>query len=67
VRTWVEVKNVTLVEDGVARIPDAVTLRGRRHLTSPREAFAAGVEAPAYRAEVTTTGIALAERLPVRL
>ena len=25
-------KSVTLVEDGVARFPDAVTARGRRHL-----------------------------------
>lgn len=104
-RTWVEVKNVTLVEDGVARFPDAVTLRGRRHLAALvdrvahgdraamlyvvqradatafgpadvidpaygaalREAVAAGVEALAYRAEVTTTGIALVERLPLEL
>lgn len=29
---YVEVKNVTLVEDGVARFPDAVTTRGTRHL-----------------------------------
>lgn len=29
---WVEVKNVTLVEDDVARFPDAVTARGTRHL-----------------------------------
>ena len=29
---WIEVKSVTLVEDGVARFPDAVTARGRRHL-----------------------------------
>ena len=29
---WVEVKNVTLVEGGVARFPDAVTLRGLKHL-----------------------------------
>ncbi|MBD3222306.1 DNA/RNA nuclease SfsA [bacterium] len=33
-RTWVEVKNVTLVEDRVARFPDAVTARGRRHLAA---------------------------------
>jgi sugar fermentation stimulation protein A len=30
--TWVEVKSVTLVEDGVARFPDAPTVRGARHV-----------------------------------
>ena len=29
---WVEAKSVTLVEDGVARFPDAPTLRGTRHV-----------------------------------
>lgn len=29
---WIEAKNVTLVEDGVAYFPDAVTERGRKHL-----------------------------------
>lgn len=29
---FVEVKNCTLVEDGIALFPDAVTLRGQRHL-----------------------------------
>jgi len=29
---WVETKSVTLVEDGVARFPDAPTLRGARHV-----------------------------------
>jgi len=29
---WVEIKNVTLVEQGVARFPDAVTARGAKHL-----------------------------------
>ena len=29
---WVEVKSVTLVEEGVARFPDAPTTRGARHL-----------------------------------
>jgi len=31
-RTWIEVKNVSLVEDGHARFPDAPTVRGRKHL-----------------------------------
>jgi sugar fermentation stimulation protein A len=29
---YVEVKNCTLVDDGVAMFPDAVTARGRKHL-----------------------------------
>jgi sugar fermentation stimulation protein A len=29
---WVECKNVTMVEDGVACFPDAVTERGQKHL-----------------------------------
>lgn len=29
---WVEAKNVTLVEDGVAFFPDAITTRGQKHI-----------------------------------
>ena len=29
---WIEVKSVTLVEEGVARFPDAPTVRGQRHV-----------------------------------
>ena len=38
----VEVKSVTLVEDGAAMFPDAPTKRGRRHLTELIEAKKAG-------------------------
>ncbi len=31
-RTWIEVKSATLVEEGWAYFPDAVTARGRRHV-----------------------------------
>ena len=31
-RCYVEIKNCTLVEDGTAMFPDAVTLRGQKHL-----------------------------------
>lgn len=100
---YVEVKNVTLVEEGVAYFPDAVSARGSKHLRelaevarqggraviffciqrqdatelrpadhidavygqTLRQALQAGVEALAYRAEVTTTGIRLVQRLPV--
>lgn len=39
---WVEVKNATLVEHGVARFPDAVTERGRKHLRELQRMVEAG-------------------------
>ena len=41
-RTWVEVKNVSLVEDGHARFPDASTARGRKHLEELETMVATG-------------------------
>ncbi len=41
-RCFVEVKNVTLVHDGVAYFPDAVTIRGRKHLQELSTARAKG-------------------------
>lgn len=42
---WVEVKNVTLVEDDIAWFPDAVTARGTKHLRELADAVAPGVRA----------------------
>jgi sugar fermentation stimulation protein A len=39
---WVEAKNVTLVEDQVACFPDAVTIRGQKHLQELMELGAHG-------------------------
>lgn len=102
---YVEVKNVTLVEQGAARFPDAVTTRGQKHLRELMEVVSAGqrgvifflvqrpdavsvapaddidpeygrllrlaaahgVEALAYRAEVTPDMILLRNRLPIML
>lgn len=41
-RCWIEVKSATLVEDGVAYFPDAVTARGRRHVNELRLLAALG-------------------------
>ena len=42
---WIECKNVTLVEDGVAAFPDAVTERGAKHLGTLRRLVAEGSRA----------------------
>ncbi len=42
---WVEVKNVTLVEDAVALFPDAVTERGKKHLQELRKCVRKGERA----------------------
>lgn len=44
-RGFVEVKGVTLEEDGVVRFPDAPTLRGLKHLEELVKAHEAGYEA----------------------
>lgn len=44
-RLYVEAKSVTLVEDGVALFPDAVTARGARHLEELIDVVEAGHEA----------------------
>ena len=41
-RCWVETKSVTLVEEGVARFPEAPTERGRRHLVTLARAVEGG-------------------------
>ncbi len=41
-RCYVEIKNCTLVEDGTAFFPDAVTQRGRKHLIELQHLTAAG-------------------------
>ena len=41
-RCYVEIKNCTLVENGVASFPDAVTTRGRKHLLALQQQIAQG-------------------------
>ena len=41
-RIWVEVKNATMVESGQARFPDAVSLRGQKHLRELQRQVVAG-------------------------
>ena len=41
-KCWVEVKNCTLVEDGKARFPDAVTQRGLKHLVEMKKLLKKG-------------------------
>lgn len=43
-RCYVEVKSVTLVEDGVGLFPDAPTLRGQRHVTELARLVAGGCQ-----------------------
>lgn len=42
---WIEVKSVTLVEDGTARFPDAPTQRGQRHVRELMDAVKTGARA----------------------
>lgn len=42
---WVECKNVTLVKDGVAAFPDAVTERGQKHVREMMEIVRSGERA----------------------
>lgn len=42
---WIEVKGVTLEQEGVARFPDAPTERGIKHLHTLMDAVASGCEA----------------------
>jgi sugar fermentation stimulation protein A len=44
-QTWIEVKGITLNKDGIARFPDAPTLRGVKHLNELTEIAQNGGEA----------------------
>jgi sugar fermentation stimulation protein A len=45
---WIEAKNVTLVEDGVAYFPDAVSQRGQKHLLELMELARTGCRAACF-------------------
>ena len=47
---WIEAKNVTMVEDGVACFPDAVTERGQKHLIELMDLAARGVRVGVFLA-----------------
>ncbi len=47
---WIEAKNVTMVEDGVACFPDAVTERGQKHLLELMELAKRGVRVGVFLA-----------------
>ena len=47
---WIEAKNVTMVEDGVACFPDAVTERGQKHLLELMELAGRGVRVGVFLA-----------------
>lgn len=47
---WIEAKNVTMVEDGVACFPDAVTERGQKHLVELMELAASGARVGVFLA-----------------
>ena len=102
---YVEVKSVTLMVDGQARFPDAVSARGTKHLrelmamveaghravifyciqrgdgetfapadeidpmygATLRQAISAGVEALAYKADVSSDEIKLQTKVPVQV
>lgn len=42
--TYIEVKSATLVENGIARFPDAPTLRGKKHLETLMDLIDSGYE-----------------------